>query len=370
MKRRNNLYDSMIDYEKIKKIYDKVRITTKNKKEVIRFSLNLNENLMDILTKLYKGKYVFNKYRIFLIREPKYRLIMSECIEDKIVNHLFSNELIKSLEKSLIYTNVATRKNKGSKLAYSEFIKAVNKLMYSSKDIYVLKLDISKYFYNINHEILMEMVMEKIKDKKALFLLKEILDTTNKSYVNKEIREVIYKEKERVMSLNISKEEKRKLCSELDKIPTYREGYGLPIGNMSSQILAVFFLNKVDHFIKEVLGCKNYIRYMDDLVIIDSDYEKLKEYKKIITKEIEKYDLKVNEKSSIFKLRSGVNFLGYNFKVKGKLNIKYRKDTIKRVNKKIINLFLYNIDFLIKSFGSYKGYLSMCNTKIKDTYLD
>ena len=370
MKRRNNLYDSMIYYEKIKKIYDKVRITTKNKKEVIRFSLNLNENLMDILTKLYKGKYVFNKYRIFLIKEPKYRLIMSECIEDKIVNHLFSNELIKSLERSLIYTNVATRKNKGSKQAYNEFIKGINKLMYKSKDIYVLKIDISKYFYNINHKILMDMIMEKIKDKKALYLLKEILDTTNKSYVNKEIREVIYKEKKRIKALNISKEEKMKLCKELDKIPTYRKGYGLPIGNMSSQILAVFFLNKVDHFIKEVLKCKNYIRYMDDLVIIDTDYNKLKEYKKIITKEIEKYDLKVNEKSSIFKLRSGVNFLGYNFKIKGKLNIKYRKDTIKRVNKKIINLFLYNIDFLIKSFGSYKGYLSMCNTRIKDTYLD
>ena len=370
MKRRNNLYDSMLDYEKIKRVYNKLRVTTKNKKEVIRFSLNLNENLMDILTKLYKGKYVFNKYRIFLIREPKYRLIMSECIEDKIVNHLLSDELINSLERSLIDNNVATRKNKGSKLAYEKFIKSVNKLMYNSKDIYVLKLDISKYFYNINHKVLMEMVMEKIKDKKALCLLKEILDTTNKSYVNKEIREVIYKEKERVKSLNISKEEKRKLCSELDKIPTYREGYGLPIGNMSSQILAVFFLNKVDHFIKEVLGCKNYIRYMDDLVIIDSDYEKLKEYKKIITKEIEKYDLKVNEKSSIFKLRSGVNFFGYNFKINKKLIIKYRKDTIKRVNKKIINLFLYNIDFLIKSFGSYKGYLSMCNTRIKDTYLD
>ena len=171
MKRRNNLYDSMIDYEKIKKIYDKVRITTKNKKEVIRFSLNLNENLMDILTKLYKGKYVFNKYRIFLIREPKYRLIMSECIEDKIVNHLFSNELIKSLEKSLIYTNVATRKNKGSKLAYSEFIKAVNKLMYSSKDIYVLKLDISKYFYNIDHEILINKLSHENFDKDILKVL-------------------------------------------------------------------------------------------------------------------------------------------------------------------------------------------------------
>ena len=370
MKRRNNLYDSMLDYEKIKRVYNKLRVTTKNKKEVIRFSLNLNENLMDILTKLYKGKYVFNKYRIFLIREPKYRLIMSECIEDKIVNHLLSDELINSLERSLIDNNVATRKNKGSKLAYEKFIKSVNKLMYNSKDIYVLKLDISKYFYNINHKVLMEMVMEKIKDKKALCLLKEILDTTNKSYVNKEIREVIYKEKERVKILNISKEEKKKLYSELDKIPTYRKGYGLPIGNMSSQILAVFFLNKVDHFIKEVLKCKNYIRYMDDLVIVDIDYDKLKEYKKIITKEIEKYDLKVNEKSSIFKLRSGVNFFGYNFKINKKLIIKYRKDTIKRVNKKIINLFLYDISYLFRSFGSYKGYLSMCNTNNKNTYLD
>lgn len=102
MKRRNNLYDSMLDYEKIKRVYNKLRVTTKNKKEVIRFSLYLNENLMDILTKLYKGRYVFNKCRIFLIKEPKYRLIMSECIEDKIVNHLLSDELINSLERVLL----------------------------------------------------------------------------------------------------------------------------------------------------------------------------------------------------------------------------------------------------------------------------
>ena len=90
----------------------------------------------------------------------------------------------------------------------------------------------------------------------------------------------------------------------------------------------------------------------------------------MIAQRIEKYDLKVNEKSSIFNLRSGVNFLGYNFKINKKLIIKYRKDTIKRVNKKIINLFLYDISYLFRSFGSYKGYLSMCNTNIKNTYLD
>lgn len=370
MKRKNNVYDKMLDYNKINKVFNKVRISTKNKKEVMKFSFNLNENFMDILLKLYKEEYTFNNYRIFLIREPKYRLIMSECIEDKIVNHLFSNELIKSLENSLIDTNVATRKEKGSKMAYDKFINFVNKLMYESKDVYVLKLDISKYFYNINHDILIKMVEEKIKDKKAIKFLKQILDTTDMPYVNREIKEVINKEKIRVKNLNISEKEKIKLYNELDKIPTYRKGYGLPIGNMSSQILAVFYLNKVDHFIKEKLKCKEVIRYMDDIVILSTDINKLKKCKKIITEEIEKYDLKVNDKSNIYSLRKGVNFLGYNFKINKKLEIKYRKDTIKRVNKRIINLFLYDRNKLIKSFGSYKGYLSMCNTSMKNTYID
>lgn len=249
------------------------------------------------------------------------------------------------------------------------FIKYINKLMYKSKDIYVLKIDISKYFYNINHEILLNMVKEKIKDKEIISFLSYILDSTNSEYVNNDIRRVISNEKFRVSKKNISEFEKKKLYSEIDSIPIYKSGYGLPIGNYSSQILAVFYLNKVDHFIKEVLGCKNYIRYMDDLVIIDTDYNKLKEYKKIITKEIEKYDLKVNEKSSIFKIRSGVNFLGYNFKVRKGIVIRYRTDTIKRVNRRLRNLKVYNYEMYLKSYASYKGYFIMCNTSVRDKYM-
>lgn len=369
MKRVKCVYDNMIDYDKMLKVYNKLKVTSRNKKEVLSFSLNLNENIYNILNKIKNGTYKFGKYNIFLIKEPKYRIIMSENFTDKIVNHLFSKELIKYLERSLIYTNVATRKNKGSKLAYDKFIKSINKIMYKSKDIYVLKLDISKFFYNINHNILINLCEEKIKDKKALWILKEILDTTNLPYVNRQIREVIYKEKERVKSLNICKEEKRKLYNELDMIPTYRKGYGLPIGNMSSQILAVFFLSKIDHLIKEKLKCKYYIRYMDDLIIMEGDYEKLKEYKKIITKEIEKYDLNVNERSSIFKLRSGVDFLGYNFNISNGLIIRYKKDTIKRIDKKLTNLFIYDINKLYKVFPSYKGYLSFSNTVKRSIYL-
>ena len=254
MKKKSNLYQRMISFNEVVSVYKKLRCSTKNKKEVIDFSLNLNQFLLDILRKLNNRCYSFGKYRIFLIREPKYRLIMSEKMSDKIVNHLFTKVCLGCLENSLVSMNVATRKDKGSKEAYNLFIKYINKLMYKSKDIYVLKIDISKYFYNINHEILLNMVKEKIKDKEVISFLSYILDSTNLEYVNNDIRRVVNNEKFRVSKKNISEFEKNKLYSELDSIPTYKSGYGLPIGNYSSQILAVFYLNRLIILLKRVLG--------------------------------------------------------------------------------------------------------------------
>lgn len=348
MKRVKRVYDNMIDYDKVLKVYNKLKVTSKNKKEVFSFSLNLNENIYNILNKLKNGTYKFGKYNIFLIKEPKYRLIMSENFSDKIVNHLFSNELISVLDKTLIYSNVATRCCKGSNLAYKLFVKYTNKLLYKG-DIYVLKIDISKFFYNINHNILIKLCEEKIKDKKAIKFLKDILSTTNYSYINKEIKRII-------KGKNID-------------VPLYKYGYGLPIGNMSSQILAVFFLSKIDHLIKEKLKCKYYIRYMDDLVILDSDKSKLKNIYSDIVKLIESFDLKVNDKSRIYNLSNGVDFLGYNFKINNGLIIRYKKDTIKRIDKKLTNLFIYDINRLYKVFPSYKGYLSLSNTVKRSIYL-
>ena len=255
MKRKNDLYENMISYNNILSVYKKIKNSTKNKKEVYNYELNLNQNLLDTLFSLSKSTYVFSKYNIFLIREPKYRLIMSESFPDKVVNHLFSKYVLSyALQSTLINSNVATRTDKGSKEAYNLFIKYTNKLIYEKKKIYVLKIDISKYFYNINHNIMINMVSEKIKDERVLDMLKVILDTTDNDYVNKTILSVVNREIYKVNKLNISTIEKEKLIKELKSIPLYRKGYGLPIGNMSSQILAVFFLNKVDHFIKEKLS--------------------------------------------------------------------------------------------------------------------
>ena len=371
MKRKKVLYENMISYNNILSVYKKIKNSTKNKKEVYNYELNLNQNLLDTLFSLSKSTYVFSKYNIFLVREPKYRLIMSESFPDKVVNHLFSKYVLSyALQSTLINSNVATRKDKGSKEAYRLFIKYTNKLIYEKKKNYVLKIDISKYFYNINHNILMNMVSEKIKDERVLNMLKVILDTTDNDYINKTILSVVNKEIYKVNKLNISTSEKEKLINELKSIPLYRKGYGLPIGNMSSQILAVFFLNKVDHFIKEKLGCKYYIRYMDDLVILGNDKEELKNIFESVSKYIESFDLNVNKKSGIYSLSNSVNFLGYNFKVfNNKLIIRYRSDTIKRVNKRLKNLKVYDNEMYLKSAASYKGYFLLCNTIVRDKYL-
>ena len=371
MKRKNDLYENMISYNNILSVYKKIKNSTKNKKEVYNYELNLNQNLLDTLFSLSKSTYVFSKYNIFLIREPKYRLIMSESFPDKVVNHLFSKYVLSyALQSTLINSNVATRTDKGSKEAYNLFIKYTNNLIYEKKKIYVLKIDISKYFYNINHNIMINMVSEKIKDERVLDMLKVILDTTDNDYVNKTILSVVNREIYKVNKLNISTIEKEKLIKELKSIPLYRKGYGLPIGNMSSQILAVFFLNKVDHFIKEKLGCKYYIRYMDDLVILGNDKEELKNVFENVSKYIESFDLNVNNKSGIYSLSDGVNFLGYNFRVfNNKLIIRYRSDTIKRVYKRLKNLKVYDNEMYLKSVASYKGYFLLCNTIVRDKYL-
>ncbi len=161
MKRKNNLCKDILLYENALLIYKKIKSNMKNKKEIFKFNENLNQNILDILIKLKDEKYRFSKYNIFLIQEPKYRLIMSENINDKIVNHLISKYiLIPSLEKSLIDTNVATRVNKGSEYALNKIKKYLNKLKFKNS-VYVLKIDIKKYFYNIDHKILLNLLDKK-----------------------------------------------------------------------------------------------------------------------------------------------------------------------------------------------------------------
>lgn len=298
MKRLNNLYNQILDVKIIQNTYDKkIKINTKNKQKLERFEYNYVSNIVYIKNILKKRKYQVGKYNIFIIKEPKIRLIMSQNIIDKIINHIVTEYfLIRVFENTLVNENIATRKNKGTSYGIKLLKKYLNEVKF--KEFYILKFDIEKYFFNIDHSICKKIIRKKIKENE---ILKNI-----------------------------------KIKNEISNIPLYKKGKGLPIGNMSSQFLAILYLNELDHFIKQELNIKYYIRYMDDGLIIHESKEYLEYCLQEIDKIIKKYKLKFNKKAKIYSYKQGFEFLGFKYYIKNKkVIVKVKNQTKKRFKRKM-----------------------------------
>lgn len=339
-RKSKNIYDKAITYDNIYTMWSIIRKTCKNKKAVFYFSLNLNTNINYIYEVLKNKKYIPYKYRTFLIFEPKPRLVMSQTVYDKIVNHFVVNfYLMPYLESKLIDSNVATRKSKGSKYVMELIKKYFNKILINNQnqEIFCLKVDVSKFFYTIDHEILIAKLEKYICDIDVLNIIKTIISETNKSYINDDITNYNTK-----YSVNI---------------PFYQNKKGLSIGAMTSQFLAIFYLSDLDHLIKEKLHCKYYIRYMDDILILDTSKEKLKEYYKVIKEELIKDKLAINKKSNIYRSSVGFSFLGYRYQiVNNKLSVLLKSKTFKKIKKKLNILFNKDKMLYTKTLASYYGF--------------
>lgn len=312
MKRKNNLYQSIYDYNNILDAYNEVCRNTRNERRVA----NLKEYKSIYITRTYnilKNKqYVVGPYNKFIIYEPKERLIVSQNVQDKIINHLVARHILyPAILPCLLDINVASRKNmgtsKGLELANTFHQKC--KIKYNT--YYILKCDISKFFANINHEILKEKLLHRIKDKDALKIVFDIIDSNPE---------------------------------------------GLFIGSMTSQVLAIFYLNDLDHFIKETLKIKYYVRYQDDFLLFHESKDYLKFCLNEITKFLETQKLKLNIKTRIYKNTNNFLFLGRNTKCN---YARYRNVKRKLKNK----YFLYkNGKLSLGSFiSSLRCYENLCN---------
>lgn len=366
MKRVNNIYKKIYDIDNILEYAHIVCLNTTNKNKVERFNQYISENIFYIRELLISKKYTPGKYNIFLIKEPKLRIIMSQNIVDKIINHLCAKYfLIDVFDKKLIDSNIATRKGKGTHYGIKLLKKYLKEISKINRKFYVLKFDIKKYFYNIDHEIVKDILRVNIKDKNALDILVKIIDSTDEEYVNECIKKIKFNEINRVKNKNIKLNEKEIQIRELEDLPEYKVGKCFPIGNMSSQIFAIVYLNELDHYIKEKLKIKYYIRYMDDGVIIHEDKEYLKKCLQEIVEILKKYKLEVNvKKTKIDGLNNGIDFLGFRFYLKNcKIVLKLRNNTKKRFKKRSKELIKMKKDKMIdkKEFdnllASYKGHL-------------
>lgn len=287
MKRVGHIYQKVANIQNIECAFNEVMKTTRNKNKVILFEQYKMVYIYQIYKDMLNCTYLPSKVNEFIIYEPKKRLIVSQNIYDKIVNHLVSRELlIPYLTSCLIDSNVASRKGKGTSYG--------RKLYFQYRDImdkkyfkyYLLKIDICGYFRHIKHDVLKNKIGKRIKDKKAIDLIFKIID----SYPD-----------------------------------------GCPIGFMTSQIFAIFYLNEIDHFIKEDLKIKYYIRYQDDFLLIHEDKQYLKYCLEKIKIKLAEIGLEINEKTRIYKNNENMNFIG----VRKNKKFSNRHRTIKKVNQRI-----------------------------------
>ncbi|MDD5826641.1 MAG: RNA-directed DNA polymerase [Bacilli bacterium] len=287
MKRVGHIYQKVANIQNIECAFNEVMKTTRNKNKVILFEQYKMVYIYQIYKDMLNCTYLPSKVNEFIIYEPKKRLIVSQNIYDKIVNHLVSRELlIPYLTSCLIDSNVASRKGKGTSYG--------RKLYFQYRDImdkkyfkyYLLKIDICGYFRHIKHDVLKNKIEKRIKDKKAIDLIFKIID----SYPD-----------------------------------------GCPIGFMTSQIFAIFYLNEIDHFIKEDLKIKYYIRYQDDFLLIHEDKQYLKYCLEKIKIKLAEIGLEINEKTRIYKNNENMNFIG----VRKNKKFSNRHRTIKKVNQRI-----------------------------------
>lgn len=178
MKRTNNLYNNICEYSNIVDAYNEVCRNTKNKKRVAILKQYKSIYISRISTILKNKQYVVGPYNKFIIYEPKKREIVSQNSQDKIINHLVARHILyPAILPCLLDINVASRKNLGT----SEGLRLVNKFHRNCKikygKYYILKFDISKFFASIDHDILKKKIIRRIKDKDALKIVFDIIDS-------------------------------------------------------------------------------------------------------------------------------------------------------------------------------------------------
>lgn len=268
MKRKGNLYPSIYDFNNIISAYNEVCRNTKNKRKVLILKEYKSIYISRIHEILKNKTYQVGKYNKFTIYEPKKRLIVSQNVQDKIVNHLVARHILyPAILPCLLDVNVASRKNKGTKQGLAYVKDFTHKCNIQYPEFYILKCDISKFFSSINHDILKIKLLKKIKDKDALKIVFDIIDS-------------------------------------------YSPGLG--IGSMTSQVLAIFYLNDLDHFIKEKLKIKYYIRYQDDFLLFHPSKDYLKYCLNEISNFLSSEKLSLNNKTRIYNSHDNFIFLGRN----------------------------------------------------------
>ncbi len=307
MKRHNNLYPQIIEFENLFLAAHKAQKGKRFQDNVLKFNYILEQELINLQNELTSKTYQPGTYTTFYIHEPKHRMISAAPYRDRVVHHALCNVITPIFESIFIYDSYANRIQFGTHRALERFTE------FARSSRYVLQCDIKRYFPSIDHEILKNLLRRKIKCPNTLWLIDKIIDNSN--------------EQESLIEY-----------FDGDNLLTPIEKHrGLPIGNLTSQFFANIYLNGFDHFVKEQLKVKKYLRYVDDFALFADDRKFLVDARIAIENYLgTNLRLKIHPiKSQLFATEHGANFLGFRVFPD---RIKIRQQNLRRGRRRIKKL--------------------------------
>lgn len=260
-------YDELFSLYNLFRAWRRFRRGKTRKKDIINFEQHLEDNLFNLHEALGQDTYKHSAYEYFQIFDNKKRDISKAVVRDRIVHQVIYDYLSEIFEPEFIADSYASRMDKGSYQAINSFRYFIKLNFSAQRPCFVLKCDVRKYFDNIDHDVLLRLIREKVVDDKTFSVIQKII----KSYF---------------------------------PLGGCR---GIPLGNITSQIFANIYLNALDQYVKKELGCRFYVRYNDDFVIVSESLRWLGEVReKIIVFVRERLLLSIPlEKTSLRKITWG-----------------------------------------------------------------
>ncbi len=322
-----NIFEEIISPENLFSAWDSFKSDKRSKSDVQNFEWNLEQNIFQLHRDLKDKLYKHGPYAGFYITDPKQRHIHKATVRDRVLHHAVFSVVNPIFEPTFIPTSFSCRVGYGTHKGVEALKNITRKVSENNtKQCFVLKCDVRKFFDSVNHEILLSIIKKRIKDDDAVWLLNSIV----RSY---------------------------------ESAP----GKGIPIGNLTSQLFANVYMNELDQFVKHRLNIKHYVRYTDDFAIISKNPEELKSLLIPISEFLEnELALTLHPNKSILRsVCQGVDFLGYTTFPKYRLiRTKTKHRMFKKLEKRMKEYESGDITKLNleQSINSYLGVLSHANT--------
>lgn len=317
----SNIFPEIASFESLYNGYREARKGKRDHEEVLRFSQDLESNLLRLSTKLKNGNYESKGFKEFEIFDPKHRVIEAPYFRDRVVHRAMHKVLNPIFENKFIYDSFACRTGKGTH-------KGVDRTHYflrKPENEYYLKCDIRSYFGSIDQEILKDQIGRRVDDQAVI----NLIDTFLSSY-----------------SSDIGHDK------------------GLPIGTLYSQLFANIYLNGFDHFVKQNLCADYYVRYMDDFVLFSDSKNRLHKLEASMRGYLSN-QLKLNlpkSKTCVEPVSKGLTFLGYRIFCSHR---ELRPRNKKKFKRKLAMFKTGRVEFskVLDSIESWKGHASHADTK-------